>query len=311
MKGKKCLLLAAAVLYGVAAFFCLSTKEKAGRTYLLLTEPIGASRGEEIFTREALLEDPMGFCFWGDRGTRWVSCRETGGVGEVNQVVLSGNPGLLDAGALTWQEGCFLDESTARALFGTADCREQILRQESLPYRVIQTLPAARPTMLTAASDSHGEVLNRCVLDVPAESGQQEARQFLLRWGLAGDIVDYDSLWTAVYDLLLLAPMALILGFLLRRRKLWKGRRALLLLSCVCLLVFLGSRLRFPPDMLPSRWSDFSFWGNWWAAQQENFRLVLRTPMGEGPLQMMMDMVKSVVCTTGACILSLFAALLP
>lgn len=303
MRIKKILLiLLTVILYIYAVLFCLSAKEAANRTYLLLSEPIDAVRAEDIFTQEAALTDSIGFCFWGERENQWVSCKETGGVAEVMQVLLFGNPGLLDAEELTWRSGCYLDEDTALTLFGTSDCTEQTVWHNDRADRAFDTISATQPTMLAIAEASDGLVLNRCVLDVSAETGKQSAQQFLLRWGLAGEVIDYYPLWVAVYDFLLILPLYLTFKFYFfgSSRTQSRGKRMILLLIMICLLVLLGSRIRFLPDMFPSRWSDFSFWGNWWGEQRLNFQLVLRTPMGERHLQMMMDMVKSILSSTAA-----------
>ena len=301
-------ILSAVILYGFGIFFCHSAREAAGFTYLLLSEPIDASRAEDIFTREAALADPAGFCFWGERKARWVSCEETGGTGKVTQILLSGNPGLLDASALTWREGCFLDEATAQNLFGTSDCSEQTVWCDGRPYRVLKSLSAARPTMLAAAKEADGAVLNRCVLSVPAEKGRQAAQQFLLRWDLQGERIEFYSLWVAVYDFLLVLPGILVLQLFFGGRNHIQNRKkeTAFLLTTICILLFLCSRLLFLPGMFPSRWSDFSFWGRWWEGQCKNFQLAIRTPMGEHLLQMMLDMVKSILSSTAALLLILW-----
>lgn len=309
MRMKKVLLIVLSViLYVCAVLFCLSAKEAANLTYLLLSEPIDAARAEDIFTKEADLVDSIGFCFWGERENQWVSCKETGCVAEVLQVLLLGNPGLLDAEELTWRSGCYLDDATALTLFGTSDCSEQTVWYLDRAYRSFDTIYATQPTMLAIAEASDGLVLNRCVLNVSAETGKQSAQQFLLRWGLAGEVIDYYALWVAVYDYLLLLPLYLTLKlyFCGKKRLRSPGKRMILLLIMICSLVLLGSRMRFLPDMFPSRWSEFSFWGNWWGEQRLNFQLVLRTPMGERHLQMMMDMVKSILSSTAAILLTMW-----
>lgn len=313
------MLLTAAVLYLWAVFFCQSAKEDADLTYLVLSRNISAAEAEEIFEQEKILADSVGFCFWGEAATQTVSCKETGGIAQVTQVLLSGNPGLMGAGVLAWQDGCFVDEDTAQKLFGTTDCGGQTLWQNDVQYRVFGTISAFRPTMLTVAAQKDGAVLNRCVLSVTAESGAQAASQFLMRWGLPGIRIDFYPLWVFLHNFLLLLPgILLLIRFLSGAKEIRKilfadgfqvssiGKPAILLISTGCLLCFLGSRIIILPDMIPSRWSDFSFWGSWLEAQQENFRQVLLTPMGNAHLQMMLNMVKSMVCSTAAFVLMLW-----
>lgn len=309
MRIKKILLILAAVtLYSFSVFFCHSAKEDASRTYLLLTDPIDAVRAEEIFDQEAVLADSVGFCFWGERENQWVSCKETGGIAEVTAILVSGNPGLLDAEALTWQEGCFLDEATAQAIFGTTACSWQSVWYRDSAYRVLDTVSAKKPTMLAAAQEADGLILNRCVLHTTVKTGKQTAQQFLLRWGLAGVTIGYYPLWVAVYDFLLIFPGILVaeIYFYGRNRAQSKGKKVILLLTVLCLLWLLVSRIQLLPDMLPSRWSDFSFWGRWWEDQRGNFQRIQRIPMGERPLQILRNLVKSILSATGAILLALW-----
>ena len=315
------LLLVVIVLYGFAIFFCQSAKKSADLTYIILSQNIDATVAEEIFAQEQILTDSVGFCFWGEATTQMVSCKETGGIAQVTQVLLSGNPGLMGAGVLAWLDGCFIDEGTAQKLFGTDLCGGQTLWQEDVPYRVFGTISTYRPTMLTVAAEKDGAVLNRCVLSVPAESGEQIASQFMMRWGLQGELIDFYPLWTLCHNLLLLFQwIILIVAFVYGVKKIRTTpfedgfslahipvliKPALFLLVVVCLFAFLGSRIIILRDMIPSRWSDFSFWGDWLETQEENFRLVILTPMGNTHLQMMLDMVKSLVCTIVSGLLAL------
>ena len=304
-------LLIAAALDLWAAFGCQSAKEDANLTYIVLSQSIDATAAEEIFEQETLLEDSIGFCFWGEAATQMVSCKETSGIAEVTQVLLSGNPWLMGAGVLTWQDGCLIDESTAEKLFGTADCGGQTLWKGDMPYRVFGTISTFQPTMLTIAAEKDGAVLNRSVLSVPAEQGAQIASQFLMRWGLQGEMIDFYPLWVAVHNLLMLLPgiplfAALIYGIRRFRALPFPDRikSGILLMGEVGLLILLYSQILILPDMIPSRWSDFSFWGNLLEAQKENIQMVLLIPMGERHLQMMLNMVKSILSSMAALLLA-------
>lgn len=304
------MLLITAALYILAVYFCQSAKDDADLTYIALSKSIDAAAAEEIFEQEKLLPDSVGFCLWGEAAAQVVSCKETGGIAEVTQVLLSGNPGVLGAGILAWQDGCFLDEATAQKLFGTADCGGQTLWQGEIPYRVFGTLSTLQPTMLTVAAEKDGAVLNRCALSAPAEQGAQIASQFLIRWGLQGENIDFYPLWAAVHNFLLILPgivllAALIYGIRCFRMK-NRVKTAISLLTVVGPLIFLCTRIIILPDMIPTRWSDFSFWGNWLEGQKENIQLVLLTPMGERHLQMMLDMVKSILSSTAAFLLAVW-----
>ena len=301
------------VLYAAAVFFCFSARGYAEKVYLLLTEPIDPVRAEEIFSRESALADPIGVCFWGEADTVSISCTATGGAAEVKQFLLSGNPAFLGAGVLAWQDGCLLDQKTAQNLFGTDDCHAQVIQMEEKQYSVLGTISMVQPTVLRKAEAADGVVLNRCVLASPAENGNEAASQFMIRWGLRGSTIDFYSLWAATFNILLILPFVLLLRLAIYviknvRNSTFPGRikYLLFLVGLTGILIGLWKQLIILPDMIPNRWSDFSFWGRWWDGEWKNFQTVLRTPMSEAHLQMMLDMVKSMVSTTAALLLFLW-----
>ena len=280
---------------------------------MLLEEPIVAARAEEIFSQESALADPIGFCFWGEADTVSLSCPATGGAAEAKQFLLSGNPELLGAGVLAWQNGCFLDQKTAQNLFGTDDCHAQVIQVEDRQYSVLGSLSMVQPTLLRKAEVADGAVLNRCVLASPAAHGNEAASQFMIRWGLQGSTIDFYALWAAAFNFLLILPFVLLLRiavYVIRKaiNSTFPGRikYLLLLVGLTGILIGVWKQLIILPDMIPNRWSDFSFWGRWWDGQWKNFQTVLRTPMSEAHLQMMLDMVKSIVSTTVALLLFLW-----
>ena len=294
-------LLLAAVLYALAIVFCRAAEPEARKSRFLLNQSIDAATAEDIFSRELSLPEPVGFCFWGDAGVQRVSCRETGRSAKVTRICLSGNPELLDAGILAWQAGCLLDTETAQALFGTADCGGQSLLLEGKSYRVLATFSALQPTVLTVAEEENGTVLNRCILSVPATQRGQTGENFFLRHDLRGTAVDTYSLWVLARNWLVLCPLLLVLADFCRNLK--KRSRIALAVEGISALILFG-QIQIPANFLPTRWSDFSFWGTLWDGQKENRYRLLLNAMGQRHLQMMGNMVKSRITSTAALLLA-------
>lgn len=286
--------------------------------HIVLERGVDTAAAEAIYSQEEA-DDPVGFCFWGEREGQTVSCLETRARAQVTLVSLSGNPELMGAGCLAWQKGCLIDEGTAQTLFGTTRCGGQILLRDGAAYRVLGTVHALRPTMMTMAES--GDSMNRCVLALPAENGKTLGEQFLLRWGLAGTVMDFYPMLALTGNLLLLFPAILLLRVCCRLGKDWRklslggivdqlpllGRAVLALGLAVGTFWLLAKRLVIPPDMIPSRWSDFSFWGKWLNEQKRNFFQILFTPLGSGQLQMLLNMVKSMGASTASAILALWS----
>lgn len=96
-------------------------------------------------------------------------------------------------------------------------------------------------------------------------------------------------------------------GILSGSQRLALGKTVLALGLAVGTFWMLTKRLIIPPDMIPSRWSDFSFWGSWRESQKENCLRILFTPLGSKQLQMLLNMVKSMGTSTVSAILALWA----
>lgn len=61
---------------------------------------------------------------------------------------------------------------------------------------------------------------------------------------------------------------------------------------------------RIPADMIPTRWSDFSFWAAWWETQRRNLLLILGSAQGEAQLMTVWNLLVSLFCN----LLSIIAA---
>jgi len=277
-------LIGAAALYIWAFTTCRMVEQNGDSVYLALKTGVPPQTAAEIFAQE---EDPVGCCFWGE-DAQTVFCPATAQTAQVTRVYLEGNPELLGMGTLAWQDGCLIDEQTAQALFGTGQCGAQVLYWNDRAYPVLGTISALRPTVVMAALE--GDLLSRCVLALPAENGKSLGEQFLLRFGLQGEILDFFPLRALMRNLLLLVPGALLLRLCGYLRKRWKKALVLTLGA-----VILWKGLVIPPEMIPSRWSDFSFWGSLWDSQKENLRYILFTPLGGRQLQILLNMVKSMI----------------
>lgn len=319
---RRAVLAAAALLYLGSLWTWKETEAYDNLVPLVLSRPISAEDGQRIRDAEGEEEAPVGFCFWGETGEQMVSCRETGGSARVNRIVLSGNPELLGAGSLAWRDGCLVDTASAQALFGTDRCENQNLIAGEQVLTVVGIRDDARPAMVSRAEGTQ-EVLNRCVLAVPYSQGRVLGEQFLMRWGLEGTVLDFSPFRALCRNLLLLFPGVLLgsLGLSLEKERKnltlegIRSRKQLPLLgkSLLGIVILLGSlwllgrQVTIPRDMIPSRWSDFSFWSQWWESQRENFQRILTTSLGSQWLQMQADMVKSMVCSIGSAMLALWA----
>lgn len=321
--GRLLLLLIGAALYAIALLFCQRTEEGMGLTQVLLERAIDSTEAERIGDTEAEEEDPIRFCFWGETGEETPFCPVNGAQARGRMTLLAGHPALMEAESLTWQKGCLMDAGTARTLFGTDQCGGQRVTISGREYPVLGTVSGSLPRLLRLAEKKDGSVLDRCVLSLAPEQGRTQGEAFLMRHGLQGKILDYFPTWAVTKNLLLFFPGLLFLTAWGKLRRGWRrlslsgirgGEQTTLLLKTILSLTLtlgtvwlLGKQITIPSDMIPSRWSDFSFWGNWWRGQKENFSLLFSVSLGSEQLQMAGNMVKSMVASTAAFLLALWA----
>ena len=70
----------------------------------------------------------------------------------------------------------------------------------------------------------------------------------------------------------------------------------MLIATVAALFVVLRKHLQIPADMIPTRWSDFSFWPQWWAGQKANLLQILGGAQGEMQLEALWSFGLSLIC---------------
>ncbi len=290
-----CLFVAA-----VNAHSLVRTSADMGAVFLDGSLP-GEKTTEEILVQEAEQEEPVKACFWREEREAVLSCQETGKTFPVKVLKSKGNPECLfpGTGLLTWrQEGCVVDEKTARELFGTDQAEGQYLWYKEKRYQVVKTLESPEPVMMC---QTQGEEETFSFLALEFEQGQsvrEGSEQFLMRYGLSGETVEFTFLEALTANLLLLFPAAaavrLCAGLFQEKRRMVQVF-GLLVGAGTVFLIWKG--FSFPEAMIPSHWSDFSFWQGWWQQERSNLLRILGTALGEMHLLLVFRMVQSMVCS--------------
>lgn len=302
-----------AVRYGMTA------KENAGTiTAFLKAQTLDMKSAGTVCEQEAEREEPVYLCFWGEQKDEPVMCRETGKSSTPTLILTKGNPDLIipGTGALLWQEkGCFLDTVTADELFGTRQACGQTVWCGDKAYTVCGTFESLRRIIVRQIQEEDGEKLTAVSIH-PDGSGnvKGEAKQFLLRYELGGETVDFVFLADLVNDLLLLVPALLMIKFLCalvrcEREAASIYKKIVLILPAAISLFILFWLFRYqfamPADMIPSKWSDFSFWTTWWKEQRQNIFHIIGTAQGEMQFDTIWNLMKSFLCNAASVFLVL------
>ena len=286
-------LCAALLLYLAAVRSNAHVQARAGYAAAFLNDrAVTAKEAEQICEAEAEQEYPAAICFFKEQPDTSLFCRETGEASVVNQIRIIGNAELLMYGsnALSFRKnGCYLDTATVRVLFGTDKVAGQTVRSGDQSWQVLGVFDSLQKEMLCVAEEKM--LLDRILLlSSDYGRGRDEFEQLLLRNGLGGDVVDFTVVTALVQDLLLIVPL-----LLLARAAKWlikdlPGTGLRLAATVVFGLAGrwdLTGNLHIPPDLIPTRWSDFSFWSTTWMQQRQNFLLILKSAAGEASLDLL------------------------
>lgn len=286
-------LCAALLLYLAAVRSNAHVQARAGYAAAFLNDrAVTAKEAEQICEAEAEQEYPAAICFFKEQPDTSLFCRETGEASVVNQIRITGNAELLMYGsnALSFRKnGCYLDTATARVLFGTDKVAGQTVRSGDQSWQVLGVFDSLQKEMFCVAEEK--TILDRILLlSSDYGRGRDELEQLLLRNGLGGDVVDFTVVTAMVQDLLLIAPLLLLACAAKWLIKALPGpglRLAATVVFGLAGLWYLTGNLHIPPDLIPTRWSDFSFWSTTWMQQRQNFLLILKSAAGEASLDML------------------------
>lgn len=224
--------------------------------------------------------------------------------------------------------GCLIDALTAETLFGSRNVVNSELQYNGETFTIRGILPEDTPVLVVqeavfdhdsagngvsfengvAGGGSSAVAFHHISLRFPSEGSNGKKQQgsssqieeFMVRHGITGEISRQKGISDLAAAFSFLLPVVLwssLLGqtfSLMRKNRRYPVRvllAALLLLCLVWLFFFLtGIHPQIPEDMIPTRWSDFSFWSRWAEKQTKDFTTFLsgeKSPMALHRLRLM------------------------
>lgn len=205
----------------------------------------------------------------------------------LNVLSIKGSSSLLTRGQILFKddlEGCLIDEDASYKLFGSLNCvgREILYNDRTLVVRGI--LKGTNSNIMIQLPDDSSVVLNGLTID-GTDLSTTKISDFRMRYGI--DELDIDG---GIYHMIakvivMIVPLIALLLILIKIvvSSLKVKNKPVLILSYV--LMFLLSifivlkvsniKLNIPLDMLPNKWSDFSFWGKMIGEYAERFEVVM------------------------------------
>ena len=248
---------------------------------------------EFIRQEEQKQEFPASCTFWGEREEEYLESRklervETAFVLEV----LGETRGLLPASAPLYgedEESCLLSEDMAYKLFGSKDVMgEEILyRGRILTVRGI--LRGMEGTAAVQAVREGDSVLDTIAYEANTEvqSSENPVQAFLLRHAIQGKVLERKYFAACAKLLIFCLPVVIFLrmaGQITGIMRAQRGRRiqtaalwAVMILMTVLFFMLFWKSPGLTRDVVPTKWSDFTFWKHMTQQIQDNFKLLLQT----------------------------------
>lgn len=277
---------------------------------------LDVQEAEQILHSEEKLEEPFRCLFWGSLGKRQMENPTLMRNTEVSCVGIYGDGNLYDERIHTLSkedlDGCILDEKTAVELFGTVQAVGKEITMGGRAYTVRQVLRTREREALFSAGDE--QQFTWVNLSRGEDASWTAAQEFLMRNNCQGEIVD-GSFLKGSLGFVLALTLVLALWVQLFRRDFVRETHKKIRESVGMLywgVLFLGIfglfyifvRYLADPQMIPSRWSDFSFWSELFDQQGEKFYRFLQS---EKPFWAM-EQLRSFGKGIGACVMTLLFA---
>ena len=196
-------------------------------------------------------------------------------------------------------KGCLVDWKTAETLFGSQNIRGCKIWYEGRELEVrgilknvegvivVETtdIPLNNSTETGDAGLNEDSGFDRISLKLSLEDEkEQKAEEFLNRHGLEGKVICTEWIQNIGIVISLLLPMALFVKILKEYGEMVLKYRSFPVVFIAGVLgtgLFLwvfgktqGLRFRIPESMIPTRWSDFTFWQPWLEEKREQYALL-------------------------------------
>lgn len=253
----------------------------AEKVSFVCSEQVPARDARELLKKMQEEAEPLCPVFWTEESRENVAAKLSGRRTEVCLVRAAGNAELLFWGgnALPQEDrkGCLISRDIVTELLGEGDCTGQILVLGNAEYEVRGILEEAKGVMVVQES-SETAVFDTLTMAAGEKRPEEQKEILESRYGISGDLEEWGLLYGIAKFLLLLFPLSAAAALLIYLRKnareahdagerifwklcFWGG-----VLGTVWGVV---SQVQVPADMLPSTWSDFTFWTGLWEEKRQ------------------------------------------
>lgn len=274
----------------------------------ILDGGITGDRIKEIKKAEQEQDNPVLFAAWKEEHN--VQAAEPDGIRStaLNLIKVQGSLQLIFGTGMALEEddpsGCLLSEEAAFALFGSADVVGNRVICQNREYTVRGIIKADAPVLAVRGFDNNQENTqgNGALAGDTAGAGENEKeaadmltlwardglKEFMMRHSLNGKVLELSLLSEIAQIFVIILPvitagcliLVLVRGLLTnirnQKRLLPAVSVMILIIVTAALFITVSKVLHIPSDLIPTKWSDFSFWSGWFKEKREAFLFLLQ-----------------------------------
>jgi len=271
-------------------------------------ESMTAADYNAIAHTENLARTPLRYSLWTQIDNQTLEAPGTGRKSEVSVLLIYGDSRLVLPVTQTLSaedlNGCLLDRKTAINLFGTDKAAGCMLQYSGKEYMVRDIMDGPLDTVLFQV-----DATNPFALPNISVAGAANADTFSMRHGLSPTFVTNTGTYAEIAGILSALPIAAALLVVLhwlrgyciawRHYILRYGIISLLMLMLGVALIVFATHL-LPRSLIPSRWSDFGFWGDAFAQSKMQLISFVTVPKFRPDLPLLYSLLQSSLGLVGA-----------
>ena len=305
-------IIASFYFYGVAGTTLRQLKPYENLITLIQTRPtISANEANQMQQKNINLESTRIFSIWGQDGLTQIENSALNRTTEVKVIYVNGgtqtlfleNTNLL-YGDL---EGCLIDKITAERLFGSYDIVGMTIRYngESYPIRgVLQNVEEV--LVLPIKEQSEFKLDTMTLIKTSDESAKEIKKLAAMQFDFHGEILNFSLLSIIVKLFIIILPLMISIQLIMLLRHYMieskKESREKIVWSVLLVIIVIGlgylfvNMIRFPKDAIPTKWSDFAFWGALWKEQVKSALLLVQSAKRVPELQFLSLWARTFQC---------------
>lgn len=280
------------ICFALALFYSSKSKTTKNIQMLSTTDNIlDGSTAMDMQSKEKESDAPIHFTAWGEVKGGIVKNNELNRSADVNTLFVKGDSSLVYDNAWNLSEddieSCLLSENVAYQLYGQNNVTGTTITYNGRSLIVRGIIKESDDLLIVQALSDTDKVMDHVSIEIGSgDKATEVVQEFKNRYTGFTDQVSIQSYSTWANVISGMLPVIMLLSILIPLFKytLMKRQEPVKFIIYAALSIgYLGLflwiinfRFSYPQDMVPSRWSDFSFWSTLYQQKTGEIGLILR-----------------------------------